>query len=255
MDVDPPAVPRRNARFSKAEVRARVLEHAIGIIDREGVRMSVGHLRLEDIIRDVGVPRSTVYRVWPSRQDFYDELIAAVPNRTLPGRLDRDALNTGDALVHRHEADLATAEGRRSVQMHALAVAVQANYDNTFASIPWRNFVAVAASLDAQTDDDIRSAIEDALRRRQLHFVDNMAKYYEHVFQELGLRLRPEVGLDFPQFATALAAYIEGLCIARLVVPELVTGPIRPEGPAEHTLAITGFAALYDAFSEAITPE
>jgi AcrR family transcriptional regulator len=240
----------RTARLSKAEVRARVLDRAIGIIDREGVRMSVSHLRLEDLIRDAGVPRSTVYRVWPSRQDFYDELIAAVPNRTLSGRLDKNALETGDSYVHRRAPELATAEGRHAVQLEAIAIAVQANYDNTFASVPWRNFIAVAASIDSHEDPTTRSAIEKALRSRQLHFIDNMAKYYEHVFLELGQRLRPSVGADFRQFASVLAAYIEGLCVARLVVPELVTGPIRAGGPELHNLAVVGFTALYEAFSE-----
>lgn len=248
-------VPRRTTRLSKAEVRSRILDHAIGIIDREGVRMSVSHLSLEELIRHAGVPRSTVYRVWPSRQDFYDELIAAVPNRTLSGRLDKNALETGDAFVHRRAADLGTAAGRRSVQLEAMAIAVQANYDHTFASVPWRNFIAVAASIDSHEHPQTRTAIESALRSRQLHFIDNMAKYYEHVFLELGLRLRPSVGVDFRQFASVLAAYIEGLCVARLVVPELVTGPIRPELPEQHNLAIVGFAALYEALSEPIPEE
>ncbi|NQX29651.1 hypothetical protein HQQ81_20080 [Microbacteriaceae bacterium VKM Ac-2854] len=252
--VDERSTPPRNARLSKAEVRARVLDRAISIIDREGVRMSVSHLRLEDLIRDAGVPRSTVYRVWPSRQDFYDELIAAVPNRTLAGRLDENALKAGDSFVHRRADDLGSETGRREVQLEAIAIAIQANYDHTFASVPWRNFIAVAASLDSHDDPETREAVLSALRARQLHFVENMAKYYEHVFVELNLRLRPAVGADFPQFASALAAYIEGLCIARLVVPELVTGPLQPDYPAFHNLAIIGFTALYDAFSEPVPP-
>lgn len=250
MHADPPL--STSHRLSKAEVRARLLDHAVGIIDREGVRMSVEHLRMEKLIREAGVPRSTVYRVWPTRQDFYDELIVAVPHRTLPGRLDENALKIGDAHVHRSIDALVTEQGRRAVQEQAIAAAVQANYDHTFTSVPWRNFVAVAASLDAHDDQQTRDAIGAALRVRQMHFIENMAKFYEHVFEELRLRLKPELGMDFQRFTVALAAYVEGLCIARLVVPELVTGPIRAEGPAERTLAIVGFTALYDAFSEPI---
>ncbi|PPH71197.1 hypothetical protein C5C90_15000, partial [Rathayibacter sp. AY1D4] len=72
LDAEEPARP---PRLTREQVRTRLLDAALAVVRAEGLRVGVAHLPLEDVIRSAGVPRSTVYRIWPTRQAFYDELI------------------------------------------------------------------------------------------------------------------------------------------------------------------------------------
>lgn len=241
-----PHVPERT-RLSREQVRTRLLDAALAVVRVEGLRVGVGHLPLEDVIRSAGVPRSTVYRIWPTRQSFYNELIAAVPERVLATRLDQSSLAAGDSYLHRHHVEEPTAEQRRATLVASVRVAVDANVENVFASQHWRNFIALAGAVEAH-QEPARTGIRQALRARQLHFIDNMAKYYEHTLEEAGLHLR--AGLGHAELASAVSALVEGLCIARIAAPELVTGPVDPDDPDSPSLAVTAVLMLIDGFTE-----
>lgn len=246
--IDGPGI-RRDAR---SDVRRRILDHAVSVVEREGVRVSVAHLSPEELIKDVGVPRSTFYRVWSNRAAFYDELIAEVARRTMKSRLEPESLTKGFAAVVADIDRLADPEGRRIALAEAIDIGIQLNYDNVFASVEWRTFITFAASLHATSNDETRERLHAALHARQEHFLVNMAAYYEKVYDRLGLRIPERHGTDFRIVASALAAYIEGLALARLIAPEYVTGPIVPGDPGGRTLAVAGFSALFGEFSEPI---
>ena len=247
--TDPTDAPRRPSRLSREEVRVRLLDAGLAVVRAEGLRVGVSHLALEDLIRTADVPRSTVYRIWPTRQAFYDALVAAIPERILSTRLDQPALVVGDSYLHRQIAEPLSPERQRSILVESVSVAISANYENTFASQHWRNFVALAGSVGAH-DEPARTAITEALHKRQVHFIDNMAKYYEHTFSEVGLRIRPGLG-GYAVLASAISAYIEGLCVARIAAPELVTGPLAGEG--SPSLVVAGVLMLIDGFTESVT--
>ncbi|QHC67544.1 hypothetical protein GSU68_13835 [Rathayibacter sp. VKM Ac-2759] len=240
--------PRRPSRLSREQVRARLLDAALRVVRTEGLRVGVSHLALEDVIRAADVPRSTVYRIWPTRQAFYDELVAVIPEKILSTRLDQPALTVGDSYLHRHVGESVSPERQREVLVESVGVAISVNYENTFASQHWRNFVALAGSVESY-DEPARTAISEALRKRQVHFIDNMAKYYEHTFSELGLRVRPGLG-GYAVLASAISSYIEGLCVARIAAPELVTGPLSGEG--SPSLVVAGVMMLIDGFTEQV---
>ncbi|AZZ48030.1 hypothetical protein C5E02_01405 [Rathayibacter rathayi] len=240
-------LPARTARLTREQVRTRLLDTALAVVRAEGLRVGVGHLPLEDMIRSAGVPRSTVYRIWPTRQSFYDELIGIIPERVLATRLDQPSLAAGDSYLHRHlDAEL-TPEQRREALVASVRVAVDANVDNVFSAQHWRNFIALAGAVDSH-EEPARTAIRSALRSRQLHFIDNMAKYYRHTLDEAGLRLRP--GLSHAALASAVSALVEGLCVARIAAPELVTGPLNPTDPDGPSLAVVSVLILIDGFTE-----
>ncbi|KQQ05254.1 MULTISPECIES: TetR/AcrR family transcriptional regulator [unclassified Rathayibacter] len=246
--TEPTDTPRRPSRLSREEVRTRLLDTALGVVRSEGLRVGVSHLALEDVIRMADVPRSTVYRIWPTRQAFYDELVAVIPERILSTRLDQPALVVGDSYLHRHVEGPLSPEKQRSILVESVSVAISANYENTFASQHWRNFVALAGSVTAY-EEPARTAISEALHKRQVHFIDNMAKYYEHTFSELDLRVRPGLG-GYAVLASAISSYIEGLCVARIAAPELVTGPLGGEG--SPSLVVAGVLMLIDGFTEPV---
>ncbi|MCJ1681888.1 TetR/AcrR family transcriptional regulator [Rathayibacter sp. VKM Ac-2928] len=249
----PPEVPPRPARFSREQVRTRLLDAALAVVRAEGLRVGVSHLPLEDVIRSAGVPRSTVYRIWPTRQAFYDELVAAIPERILTARLDPTSLTAGDAYLHRRLAEQPTPEQMREILVASLTVAIEANYDNVFASQHWRNFVALIGAVDSHSES-ARVAIHEALHSRQVHFIENMAKYYRHTLAEAGLRLRSGREEEYAVLASAISSFVEGLCVARIAAPELVTGPIDPGRPDSPSLVVAGTLMLIDGFCEPVPP-
>lgn len=250
----PPEVPPRPGRLTREQVRTRLLDAALAVVRAEGLRVGVSHLPLEDVIRSAGVPRSTVYRIWPTRQSFYDELVAAVPERILTARLDPTSLTAGDSYLHRRLAEPPTPEQMREVLVSSLTVAIEANYENVYASQHWRNFVALIGAVDSHAEP-ARTAIREALHSRQVHFIENMAKYYRHTLAEAGLRLRSGRDEEYAVLASAIAAFIEGLCVARIAAPELVTGPIDPDRPGSLSLVVAGVLMLIDGFCEPVPPE
>lgn len=253
-DTPAPESAPRPGRLSREQVRTRLLDAALAVIRAEGLRVGVSHLPLEDVIRSAGVPRSTVYRIWPTRQSFYDELIAAVPERILTTRLDPTSLTAGDSYLHRRLAEPPTPDQLREILVSSLTVAIEANYENVHSSQHWRNFVALVGAVDSH-EDPARTAIREALHARQVHFVENMAKYYRHTLAEAGLRLRSGRESDYAVLASAISAFVEGLCVARIAAPELVTGPIHPDRPDSVSLVVAGALMLIDGFCEPVPVE
>ncbi|NQX04456.1 TetR/AcrR family transcriptional regulator [Rathayibacter sp. VKM Ac-2856] len=247
----PPEVPPRPARLSREQVRTRLLDAALAVVRAEGLRVGVSHLPLEDVIRAAGVPRSTVYRIWPTRQAFYDELVAAIPERILTARLDPTSLSAGDSYLHRRLSEPPTAEQMREILVASVSVAIEANYENVFSSQHWRNFVALVGAVDSHAEP-ARTAIREALRSRQIHFIENMAKYYRHTLAEAGLQLRSGRDEDHAVLASAICAFVEGLCIARIAAPELVTGPLDADRPESPSLVVAGALMLIDGFCEPV---
>ncbi|KQQ10224.1 TetR/AcrR family transcriptional regulator [Rathayibacter sp. Leaf296] len=247
----PPATPARAPRLTREQVRSRLVDAGLDVVRSDGLRVGVSHLPLEDLIRTAGVPRSTVYRIWPSRQDFFDELLARIPDRLLSTRLDEPALQVGATYLQRNTDAEAPADERRATLVASVAVAIEANYENTFASRHWRNFVSLAGTVESH-DEPVRGVVHDALRKRQQHFIENMAKYYRYTLTEAGLRLRPGFGDEYTALASAISAYIEGLCVARIAAPELVTGPLVAERPESPSLVVAGVMMLIDGFCEPI---
>lgn len=247
---DPSESPRA-PRLSREQVRTRLLDAGLEAVRTGGLRVGVSHLPLEDLIRSAGVPRSTAYRIWPSRQDYFDELLTRIPDRLLSNRLDEPALQVGASFLHQNTDEQAGPEQRRATLVASVAVAIEANYENTFASRHWRNFIALAGTVESH-EDPARSVLHDALRKRQQHFVENMAKYYRHTLTQAGLRVRPVYGDAYTALASAISAYIEGLCVARIADPALVTGPLDPSRPQTPSLVVAGVMMLIDGFCEPV---
>ena len=66
----------KRQRLSAEELRDRMLDTAKSMIaDAGGLTVSLAHLNMEEIIRAAGVPRSSVYREWAAREDFYVDLM------------------------------------------------------------------------------------------------------------------------------------------------------------------------------------
>src|SRR6516164_7519707 len=69
------AMTARPERVAAEEVRQRMLDAGRELALEAGAALTIEHLRLEEVIQRARVPRSSVYRLWPYREDYTDDLL------------------------------------------------------------------------------------------------------------------------------------------------------------------------------------
>ena len=65
----------RPERVAAEEVRQPMLDAGRQLAHEVGAALTIEHLRLEEVIQRARVPRSSVYRLWPYREDYIDDLL------------------------------------------------------------------------------------------------------------------------------------------------------------------------------------
>src|ERR1700689_311505 len=69
------AMTARPERVAAEEVRQRMLDAGRELALEAGAALTIEHLRLEEVIQRARVPRSSVYRMWPYREEYIDDLL------------------------------------------------------------------------------------------------------------------------------------------------------------------------------------
>ena len=238
-------------RVPKDEVRTKLLDTALNLVQTNGLTVGFEHLLMDDLIKEAGVPRSSVYRIWESKEAFFEELLSEVANQVSPGRADEESLvATWEYLGFRAD-ELRTPEGRRRILVDVTGIAAEQNFESVTSSVQWRTYVALSSTALSYPDNRVRERIIEALRSSELAFLDQMEVFYRNIIPAVGYRLRPDLNDDYRPLVVAAAAIIEGLGIARTTIPELVEGryQVDNEGrPAEVSLAAIAYHAMIMAF-------
>ncbi len=108
-DSNTPAVPRRRPGGRSARIRAAVLETTMHLLREQG---SAETLHVAEVAARVGVPESTIYRHWKSREELLVETVMAYMQETLP-LPDTGSFRTDLQLFLRESAKfLESSEGR-----------------------------------------------------------------------------------------------------------------------------------------------
>src|SRR5580693_309931 len=69
------AMTARPERVPAEEVKQRMLDAGREMALEAGAALTIEHLRLEEVIQRARVPRSSVYRMWPYREEYTDDLL------------------------------------------------------------------------------------------------------------------------------------------------------------------------------------
>lgn len=199
----------RPERVAAEEVRQRMLDAGRELALEAGAALTIEHLRLEEVIQRARVPRSSVYRLWPYREDYTEDLLCylAGPGSSFADRtvFDPETVTVIGRVLQENTHLLATADGRRSLVCEAVRLSVGRNYAALTESLPWRLQMALTATLGStgsgQARKHIAAALEDSQRRSRESLVAVLAQ----ITQVLGLRLRnPAYTLDHIQLAGGL---------------------------------------------------
>jgi AcrR family transcriptional regulator len=221
---------RRRRRLAAADVRERMLAAAREIVSKTGVTLRVEDLSLEQVIQHARVPRSSVYRIWPYKEEFLDDLLCHLAGPDWLGGtvFDEQTIETVTEVVTANRHRLTTAAGRRAVLCEAVRLGVLRNLQAVTTSRERQIFTALVTTLDSIRGDRTRQRIQAALERTETDLIGRMSEFYRQLCTTLGLRpRRPEY--TFPHLAAAGAALVEGFALRARIAQPATENPPSPQ--------------------------
>ncbi|MGW5217357.1 TetR/AcrR family transcriptional regulator [Nocardia sp. NPDC004085] len=246
------ASPRKRPRLSASELRERLLETAVEMLHETGLTVSLAHLNMEELIRAAEVPRSSVYRVWETKEEFYLDLMEKMMEPAeRDSAFDEETLRVAEAVLDTYRDRLGTVEGRRAVLREIVRQAIARNMCAVSEALSYRTFTALVATLPGLVGSD-RERILRVLRKIEAQFKSRLASFYEEMISTLGLRFRP--GFDATILALTGSAVIEGYISRRWTNPGVVSHPIMMPSlgnePVQWHVAAVSFLAVIEGMTE-----
>ncbi|WP_424440163.1 hypothetical protein [Microbacterium sp.] len=187
------------------------------MLEKTGLTVSLAHLALEELIRAAAVPRSSFYRIWSTKEDFYADLLVelASTSETHDAMFFSGTRDAGYEVIEKHRDMLGTQEGRVAVLREAVRVATRVNFDHFSSSISWRTHVTLVASASSLADEETRSRLVAMLQQTEQRFIERTAEFYGDALESLGFAFY--AGASAELLAGLGAAAVEGLAQRRLV--------------------------------------
>ncbi len=231
-----------------------MLQAAVEKVQTEGLLVDYANIELEDLIRVSGVPRSTVFRIWPDRVAFIADLVRALFEAD-PGfdtGFDEETRDLLQRAVVENADPMRTFEGRRAGLREALRVTVAHNIVTVEHTVAWRAYRTMSAALASGDAVPGGSEIRALLSEIEGRYLDRMAELYRALNDAFGLRMRQ--GLSERDLAVAVMAVIEGMSDHSRINPAMAGAPrvvsLGPEPPGEWHLAGIAVYGVYTAFTE-----
>jgi AcrR family transcriptional regulator len=255
MTGSPPQPPAgvRARRIPQQELRTRMLDAAEGLLGDRGLGVNAYPLNMEDLIRQVGVPRSSAFQAFGTKENLVFQLALRMlqPESPLAAFFAGTMYRVADEVVEERPALAADAAGRRALLNEVVRRAVRRNHDVLVGSARWRTFRALSMSLDSFPDDE-RAELERRLHSIQDQFLEVMAECYLALFERFGVRLRP--GLGMPHFVRASSSVLEGIATTGAFGPptgaETLILPGVDGDPVEWHLVSVAVVGLIDGMTE-----
>jgi AcrR family transcriptional regulator len=260
----------RPERVPAEEVRRRMLDAGRELALEAGAALTIEHLRLEEVIQRARVPRSSVYRLWPYKEQYIDDLLCYLAGQGswFSGRtiFDPETFALVKETVTGNQHLLGSTEGRRAVLREAVRVAAARNYYALSESLTWRLHMALVATLGSARAGDARTRIAAELEDAQTASRNSMVGLFDYLTHALGLRLR-DPARTAEHLALAGGVMVQSLALRNIqaqaavghsanagVADRLLNAPIPGPGldgePTPWTLAAFAYLALMDAFTE-----
>lgn len=254
-DLAAAAAGGRRRRMSLDEVERAVLDTARALlIEQRGLTVSLEHINLEILIAAAGVPRSSAFRRWHTKEEFVVDFLCdlAGPHWAGTAAFDRETIATAVQVVQENIQLLTdSVEDRARLVAEVVRCAAEQNYRAVIASDEWRTYVALTATVASMADEAGRARIQAALNHAETTFIDRMANFYSVMSGFLGFRLKEP--FTYWHLAATGAAVVEGLSLRRTVGVTRVDEPlaITTDGQTKQwALAAAGFKAVLDSMIE-----
>ena len=251
----PPDEAARGTRpSSEHETERRILDAAADALACTGLTVSLDHLSLEELIRDAGVPRSAVYRRWPTEDLFWRDVTKDLARNAVPSIADEEIVAIEHLIAERAD-QLQTAEGRDALMAEVIRQLGLMDFEILHQSPRWRTYLALNAAYVSIADEETRAQIRDALSQGEQAHIRAVGKTLELLSGLLGYRVRPETAASFDTVATLLSAAMRGLVTMATSDPALGTrrlqgAPFWPAERLEWSLPAMAIGSIFIALLE-----
>jgi AcrR family transcriptional regulator len=230
----------RPERVPAEEVRQRMLDAGRDLALEAGAALTIEHLRLEEVIQRARVPRSSVYRMWPYKDDYIDDLLCylAGAGNWFNERpvFDPETVNVLMRVLADNKELLGSMEGRRELLREMVRVTATRNYRALTESLTWRLHMALSATLGSTRSGEARQMIAASLEEAQRVSRESLVKLFGAAVDAIGLRLRnPDATLEHLQLAGGLLVQSMAL---RNVQVQAASGGEPASGEAAHVDAL-----------------
>jgi AcrR family transcriptional regulator len=243
----------RSSRMTAEQIRRRMLDAALASVGGRGMTLGFHDLQMDSVIAAAGVSRSSVYRLWKSKEQFVGDLLNEAAETFAEQLSDDRALRTAIDLVESRPDLHVSAEGRRRLLLEMIRVVLEQNYYSTIDSASWQSFLATSAALLSDDGSESLRRVADTLRRGSDHFVEGMAAFHEALARLLGFKLRDDFVGGFTLYTVLGSSIVEGLAVRHLSNPSVtdnfyVGPPTLTDEPTEWAPSAIGFLAIFDKF-------
>ncbi|WP_335934788.1 TetR/AcrR family transcriptional regulator [Streptomyces sp. PTD5-9] len=215
---------RQRRRLSEEEVEQAMMRAAIAMVDESGLTVSLDHIGFVDVIQAAGVPRTAVYRRWPSKDEFVADLLKELAKGASPAVAggNPEALAATRRVILDRLDWLRRPETRTALIAEVLRQGAAKELQALHRSAGWRTYIALHATfLSLPPDGDLRRAVQQGLIASERALTGQLADAYRSYTQLLGCRLRPELGATFEDLARLVNAAMRGLVVMLPAGPEL----------------------------------
>lgn len=217
------AIGRRRPRLTDEQTEKRMLATAAQALSREGLTVSLDHIRLEDVIREADVSRSTAYRRWPNKDLFLGDLLLELARASEPMAMTgtQEASDAISAEILAHLDLLTSPQGRLQLAAEVLRTVGVADFRRVVTTPQWRTYLALTVSAVSMPEGPLRSQVVETLAASERAFIQGIVRSHRAGHQLLGLRIRPETGLDYTALAQFANAAMRGLVSQVMIRPDL----------------------------------
>jgi AcrR family transcriptional regulator len=242
-------------------LRERILSEGSVLLGEAGITPSLYHVNMEELIRRVGVPRSSVFAAFGGKEELITELMVRLLRPT-PDTLTGFSPGTAaaaQAVIDKHATRMRHADGSRDLEgeyavlREAVRIVLAYNTDEFIDSTEWHTFMALSASVESLPPGR-RERVTEALREADATFTTAMVDFYGTALSSLGRRMRP--GLEWRHLVTAGAGMVEGTVARRRfgapVASETIVLPGIDGEPVEWTLVAVAYLAMLEGLTEVI---
>jgi AcrR family transcriptional regulator len=219
-----------------------------------GLRVSLDHISLEELIREAGVPPSAVYRRWPQEDLFLGDLVKELARTAVPS-IDEEEIGAIERVLAERAEQLETPEDRDGLVAEAIRQLGLFDFEMHYQSAEWKTYLALSAACASIPDDDSRAQVRAALAESQQAHIRASAKVLEVLTGLVGYRLRPEKAASFDTVAILMSAAVRGVTTMATSDPDLATqrleaAPFLSTEMAEWSLPALALASIVSALFE-----
>lgn len=231
-----------------------MLDTAIAMVHRSGLTVSLEHVQVENVIHEAGVSRSAAYRRWPYKDLFLSDLVRELARDATP-EMAGGELRLIKYIVAEREAWLDTVQGRRDLMLELFRQLSAHDFENMYASVAWRSYLALHATFMSLSDGALRREVQASLASSERRRTARIAQAWTQLAGLFGYRLKTNVGIDFDTLATLLSAHLRGFILMALADPDLAAQrieatPFGASGREQWTVAGIGMASTAIALLE-----